>query len=74
MSKFLPTSGFKWVDHKVIDLNKYTINSLKEYFPKVNLDHLKELQELHNDNPLALDKKEIKQEMLSEYQLKFADL
>ena len=55
-------------------MNKYTINSLKEYFPKVNLDYLKELQELHNDNPLALDKKEIKQEMLSEYQLKFADL
>ena len=74
MSKFLPTNGFKWVDPKVIDLNKYTINSLKECLLQVNLDYLKELQELHNDNPLALDKKEIKQEMLSEYQLKFADL
>ena len=29
---------------------------------------------MHNDYPLALDKIEIKKEMLSEYQLKSADL
>ena len=29
MSKFLPTSGFKWIDPKEFDLNKYTSNSLK---------------------------------------------
>ena len=27
MSKFLPTSGFKWIDPKGFDLNKYTNNS-----------------------------------------------
>ena len=32
------------------------------------------MQELHNDNPLAPGKIEIKREMLSNYQLKIADL
>ena len=27
MSKFLPTSSFKWIDPKEFDLNKYTSNS-----------------------------------------------
>ena len=27
MSKFLPTSGFKWVDPNEFDLNKYNSNS-----------------------------------------------
>ena len=29
MSKFLSTSGFKWVDPKEFDLNKYTSNIAK---------------------------------------------
>ena len=29
MSKFLSTSGFKWVDPIQFDLNKYTSNSSK---------------------------------------------
>ena len=29
MSKFLPTSGFKWIDPKEFDLDKYTSNSSK---------------------------------------------
>ena len=29
MSKFLQTSGFKWIDLKEFDLNKYTSNSSK---------------------------------------------
>ena len=74
MSKFLPTSGFKWIDPKEFDLNKYTSNSLKEYFLEVYFEYTKKLQELHNDYPLAPDKIEIKREMLSEYQLKIADL
>ena len=32
------------------------------------------MQELHNDYPLPSDKIEIRREMLSEYQLKIADL
>ena len=30
MSKFLQTSGFKWIDPKEIDLNQYTGSSPKE--------------------------------------------
>ena len=29
ISKFLPISGFEWIDPKAFDLNKYTINSSK---------------------------------------------
>ena len=71
---FLPTSGFKWTDPKEFNLNRYTSNSSKGCVFKVDLEYPKELSELHNDYPLALDKIEIKREILSEYQLKIADL
>ena len=74
MSKFLPTSGFKWIDPEEFDLNKYTSNSLKGCILEVDLEYPKELRELHSDYPLAPDKIEIKREMLSEYKLKIADL
>ena len=74
MSKFLPTSGFKWIDPKEFDLNKYANNSSKGCFRKVDLEYPKELHDLHNDYPLAPDKIEIKREVLSEYQFKIADL
>ena len=70
MSKFFPTSGFKWVDPKEFGLNKYTNNCVFE----IDLKYFKELRELHNDNSLAPDKVEIKSEILSEYQLKIADI
>ena len=40
---------------------------------KVDLEYLKELRELHNDNTLAPDKIKIKREMLFNYQLEIAD-
>ena len=73
MSKFLPTSGLKWIDPKEFDLNEYTSNSSKGCVLKVDLEYPKELHELHNDYPLAPDKMKIRREMLSEYQLKIAD-
>ena len=60
MSKFLPTSGFKWIDLKEVDLYKYTSNSSKGCILEVDLKYPKDLQELHNDYPLAPDKIEIK--------------
>ena len=69
ISKFLATSGFKWIDLKEFDLSKYTQNSSKESVLEGDLEHPKELQELYNDYPLAPDKTEIKREMLSKYQL-----
>ena len=74
MSKFLPTSGFKWIHLKDFDLNKYTSNSSKGCVHEVDLEYPKELRELHNDYPLAPDQIEIKREVLYEYQLKIADL
>ena len=56
MSKFLPTSGFKWIDLKEFDLNKYTSNSSKGCVLEVDLEYPEELRELHNDYPLALGK------------------
>ena len=74
MSKFLPTSGFKWIDPKEFDLNKYTNNSSKGCFLKVDLEYPKGLHDLRSDYPLAPDKIVIKREVLSEYQFKIADL
>ena len=73
MSSFLPTSGFKWIDPKMFDLNKYTSNSSKGCVLEVDCEYLKELWELHNDYSLAPDKIEILREVLSEYQLKTCD-
>ena len=46
MSKFLPTSEFKWVDSKEFGLNKYTSNSSKGCVFEVDLEYPKELREL----------------------------
>ena len=74
VSKFLLTSGFKWIDPKEFDLNKYTNNSSKGCVLEIDLEYPKELHELHSDYPLVPDEIEIKRGMLSEYQLNTADL
>ena len=71
---FYPTSWFKWIDPREFDLNKHTSSSSKECVLEVDLEYSKELWESHNDYPLASDKIKIKTEMLSEHQLKIADL
>ena len=57
MSKFPPIGGFKWVDPKEFDLNKYTSNSSKGCVLEVDLEHIKELRQSHNDYRLAPDKR-----------------
>ena len=74
MSKFLPKNGFKWIDPTGFHLNKDTGNISKGSVLEVDVEYPKELQELHNDYPLALDKIKIRREMLSAYKLKIADL
>ena len=74
MSNFFPISGFKWIYPKEFNLNKYTRNSSKGCVLEVDLEHPKELHKLHNDYPLAPNEIEIKRQLLSEYQLKIADL
>ena len=58
--KFLPTSGFTRAGPKKFDLNNYTSNSSKGRAVEYDLEHPKQLGELHNDYPLAPDKLEIK--------------
>ena len=41
MSKFLPTSSFKWIDPKEFDLNKYTSNSSEGCVFKVHFKYPK---------------------------------
>ena len=41
MSKFLPTSGFKWTDPKEFDLNQYNSNSSKDCVLEVDLEYSK---------------------------------
>ena len=76
MSKFLPTSGFKSIDPKEFDCNKYVSNNSKRCILEVGLEYPKGLRELHYDYPLAPNKIhyhyplapnkiETKQEMLS---------
>ena len=59
ISKFIPTSGFKWIDPKVFDLNKYGSNSSKRCVLEVDPEYPKELRELRNDYPFAPDKIEM---------------
>ena len=54
-------------------MNEYTSNRSKECALKFNLEYPKELRELRNDYPLALDKTEIKKQILSSYQLKISN-
>ena len=71
MSKFLPTTnGFI---HILKDLTWINLQAIVQKYVFSNLEYSKELQELHNDYPLVQDKIEIKK-ILSEYQLKIADL
>ena len=49
MSKFLPTSGFKWIYPKAFDLNEYNSNSSKGCVLKVDLEYPKESRKLHNN-------------------------
>ena len=70
MSQYLPYSGFKWLNQKEID--RFDVNSIEEnssigYVLEVDLKYPNELHDLHNDYPLAPEKLEINQNMLSNY-------
>ena len=52
MSKFFPTSWFKWIDPKEFNNNSKAFG--------LEVQYSKELRELHIDYSLSLDKREIK--------------
>ena len=55
-------------------LKSLTLINILTIVLKVGLEYPQELCNLHNDYPLALDKIEIKKEMMPEFQLKITDL
>ena len=68
MIQYLPYGRFKWLGKKEID--KFDLNSIGEnssigYILEVDLEYPIELHDLHNDYPLALEKLEISQNVLS---------
>ena len=70
MSQYLPYSAFKWLDQK--EISKFCLNSISEnsfvgYILEVDLEYPSELHDLHNDYPLAPEKHEFIQNMLSKY-------
>ena len=66
MFKFPPAIGFKQIDPKEFDSNKYTSNSSRVCFLEVDLEYPKELRESYNDYPLPPNKIVIKRQILSE--------
>ena len=76
MSQHLPTGNFRWmIDKEIskIDLAKYKENGKKGLIPEVNLEYLRELHSLHNDYPVAPEKLNISNNMLSECCKKIAE-
>ena len=68
MSQYLPYSGFKWLNWKEIDrfdADSICENSSIGYILEVDINHPDGLHELHSDYPLAPEKVEISQNMLS---------
>ena len=79
MTQYLPHDGFNWLTKKEID--KFDLNSIKEnssigYILEVDIEYpdgFYDLHDLHKDYPLAPEKFEISQGMLSKYCWNIAD-
>ena len=76
MGQYIPYGRFKWSSQKEIDkseVNSIAENSLIGYILEVDLKYPDELHELYNDYPLATEKHEISDNMLSKYCSNIAD-
>ena len=70
MSQYLPYGGLKWLRQKKNDkFDESTVaeNSSDGYIFEVDLEYPDELPVFHNDYPLAPEKREISNDMLSNY-------
>ena len=73
MSQYLPYASFKWVknidkiEQKLMNIKS---NSSTGYILEVDLQYPRELHDIHNDYPLALEKINIPKEWLSKYCLR----
>ena len=76
MIQYLPYGGFKWLSKKEIDefdLNSISKNSSIGYILEADLEYPSKLHDLHNNYPLAPEKLEISQNMLSKNVSDIAD-
>ena len=74
MRKYLPYERFKWLKN----VDKFDVMSISEkgligYFLEVHLECSNKLHELHNDYPLAPEKRAVSSDILSKYCKKIAD-
>ena len=70
MSQYLPTRNFKWMTDKEIskiDLGKYKADGKKGLILEVDLEYPQELHDIHNDYPIASEKVNVSNNMLSAY-------
>ena len=76
MSQYLPYRRFKWLNQKEVSdfcWNFISKNSSIGYILEVHLEYSSELHDQHNDYPLAPEKLEITQNLLSKYCLSIAN-
>ena len=74
MSEYLPYGEFNWLKN----VDKFDVNSINEksdigYILEVDLEYPKELHKLHNNYPLAPEKRAVTNDMLSKYCKEIAD-
>ena len=74
MSEYLPYGGFKWLKN----VDEFDVKSISEkntigHFLEVDLEYPDKLHELHNDYPVAPEKRAVSSDMLSNYCKKIAD-
>ena len=67
MIQYLPTDEFEWLTEEEVDLSKYNDDSEKGLILEVDLEYPEELHDLHNDYPLAAEKINVTEDMLSPY-------
>ena len=73
LGSYLPYGGFKWLKN----VDNFDVNSISEkspigYILEVDLEYPEELHVLHNDYPLAPEKRAVSSDVLSKYCKKIA--
>ena len=76
MTQYLPYGTFTWLSK--IEIDEFDLNLVKEnrsvgYITEAHLQYPSELHDLYNDYPVAPEKLEISEDMLSKYCSDIAD-
>ena len=68
ISNYLPRGGFEWLSQEQIknfNVDSVSKNNFDGYILEIDLEYSDELHDFHNDYPLAPEKLEINNNMLS---------